>query len=157
MSKKVYRSSQGKIVDLGAIQLQNETVRAVGNMGVNARGDIVNPQNKTVNSRTSRIGKQYKKQLTNVVDDYIPVNKHDQPKTLSKAEKRVIKEKDNYQPETITPVVEPEVVPVTEDPTVQSAPISGLADAIARARTVKQEPMKTPRQQAQLKAGVKKI
>ena len=32
---KMYRSSQGKGIDLGALLLQNETVRAVGNMNVN--------------------------------------------------------------------------------------------------------------------------
>lgn len=156
MTKKVYRTSQGKSVDLGALQLQNETVRAVGNMGVNARGDRINPQNKTVDSRTSRIGKQYKKQVSNVADDYVPVNKHDQPKTISKEEKRVIKEKAVEEQQNVVPVTEP--VSTADDPTVEeSAPVGGLADAIARARTVKQEPMKTPRQLAQEQSGVKKI
>ena len=36
-------------------------------------------------------------------------------------------------------------------------PAGGLADAIARARTIKQEEAKTPRQKAQEKAGVRKI
>ena len=40
---------------------------------------------------------------------------------------------------------------------VNEEPVNGLAAAIARARQVKQEPLKTPRQVAQAKAGVKKI
>ena len=166
MTKKTYRTAQGKTVDLGAIQLQNETVRAVGNMGVNARGDRVNSQNKTVDGRTSRVGKQYKKQISNVVDDYVPQTKHDQPKVLSKEEKRKVKEQstnieEKMQSEAdLFTVKSVEAEPVTQDPTVEdasSAPIGGLADAIARARTVKQEPLKTPRQIAQSQSGVKKI
>ena len=40
-----------------------------------------------------------------------------------------------------------------EEPTAKG----GLADAIARAKTIKQEQSKTPRQLAQEKSGVKKI
>ena len=72
MTKKVYRTAQGKTVDLGAIQLQNENVRAVGNMGVNARGDKVNAQNKAIDSRNQSVNRHYKKQTrTNVSDDVV--------------------------------------------------------------------------------------
>ena len=149
MSKKVYRTAQGKTVDLGALQLQNETVRAVGNMGVNARGDKINPQGKTIDSRTTSVTRHYKKQTrTNVTDDVVV----DSKKTKAK------------QPEVVKqPVEEIEVVkqpaPVAEDPVVEpeAPPLGGLAGAIAKAKTVKQEPMKTPRQLAQEKTGVKKI
>ena len=73
MSKKVYRTAQGKTVDLGAIQLQNENVKAVGNMGVNARGDKVNPQNKTIDSKNTSLKRHYQRQIkTNVSND--PLN-----------------------------------------------------------------------------------
>lgn len=163
MTKKVYRTSQGKTVDIGALQLQNETVRAVGNMGVNARGDRINPQNNTVDTRNSRIGKQYKKQVSNVVDDRVPETKHDQPKTATKEEKRKVKsnieEKMQSEAELFT-VRSTEAEPVVDDPIVEEtvpAPVGGLADAIARARTVKQEPLKTPRQISQSQSGVRKI
>ena len=68
MSKKIYRTAQGKTVDMGALQLRNEEVRAVGNMSVNARGDRINPENKTVESRNSKMNKSYSKQSTNVSD-----------------------------------------------------------------------------------------
>lgn len=165
MAKKTYRSAQGKPVDLGALQLTNENVRAVGNMGVNARGDVIDTKNKTVDSRANRIGKTYKKQITNVVDDFVPKDKNDQPKTFSKAEKRAIKVESEV-PQDLdmdTPIVqEPEVESVVTQPAPVeeekvAIPAGGLADAIARARTVKQEPMKTPRQMAKERAGVKKI
>jgi hypothetical protein len=37
--RAVYRSARGKEVDMGKLALQNELTPAVGNMGVNARGD----------------------------------------------------------------------------------------------------------------------
>ena len=64
MTKKVYRTAQGKIVDLGAIQLQNEDVRAVGNMNVNARGDLVDDMNRPISSKTQQVNRQYQKQTT---------------------------------------------------------------------------------------------
>ena len=62
MTRKVYRTAQGKMVDLGSLQLQNETVRAVGNMGVNARGDIVDSKNSSIASKNRQVAKQYQKQ-----------------------------------------------------------------------------------------------
>lgn len=159
MSKKVYRSAQGKTVDLGALQLQNETVRAVGNMGVNARGDVINNQNTSIKGRTNRIGSHYKKQITNVADDVVPTTKHDQPKSLSKEAKRKIKE-ETPTVEVQQPVMNSVAEPVVEDPVAEpeaKLPQGGLAAAIAKARTVKQEAMKTPRQIAQEQSGVKKI
>jgi hypothetical protein len=58
MTNKVYRSAQGKMVDLGTIMLQNEQVRAVGNMKVNARGDRLDSLNQVIETRTERIQRQ---------------------------------------------------------------------------------------------------
>ena len=48
MKQKTYRTAQGRVVDLGAMIAQNETVRAVGNMNVNARGDIIDNQGRVL-------------------------------------------------------------------------------------------------------------
>jgi hypothetical protein len=147
MSKKVYRTAQGKTVDLGAIQLQNETVRAVGNMGVNARGDKLSPQNSTIDSRNASVNRHYKKQTrNNVTDDVVRDSKQDTKTNATPAQPA---------PAEVEVVVQPK--PVVEDPVVDSPPLGGLADAIAKAKNIKQEPLKTPRQLAQEKAGVKKI
>lgn len=55
MTGKVYKSAQGKTVDLGAIMLQNEKVRAVGNMNVNARGDRIDEHGNPIVSRSEQI------------------------------------------------------------------------------------------------------
>jgi hypothetical protein len=64
MTSKVYRSAQGKSVDMGRLQLQNENVRAVGNMKVNARGDMVDDMNRVISTKSEQVNKQYKKQTT---------------------------------------------------------------------------------------------
>ena len=73
---KTYRTARGKGVDLSQILNDNEHVRAVGNMNVNARGDTLDSQNNQVESKNSRIKKQYQKQHKNaVVDDVVPTSK----------------------------------------------------------------------------------
>jgi hypothetical protein len=62
MTNEVYRSANGKTVDMGALRLQNEKVRAVGNMRVNARGDIINDNNEVIRTRNEQVSKQYQKQ-----------------------------------------------------------------------------------------------
>ena len=209
-SKKVYRSSQGKSVDLGALLLQNETVRAVGNMGVNARGDRIDIKNKVIDTKAKISQRAYNKQIgpqddtpqsftppvTNVVttqstapDPYELQERNDKEHNAFKAQRKAEKEvaKANKPRKTIAkktvpvitekildveattpvqpvtppppppPVVEPTPEPVKEpEPTVQKK-TGGLADAIARAKSIKQEAIKTPRQQAQEKSGVKRI
>jgi len=73
MTQKTYRTAQGRIIDLGVLQLQNEHVRAVGNMNVNARGDLVDAVNRPISTRNNQLNKQYNRQIgTNV--SKTPVN-----------------------------------------------------------------------------------
>ena len=66
MTSKIYRSAQGKSVDLGTIMLQNEHVRAVGNMNVNARGDKLDSNNQVIETKSRQIQKQNDRTSTNV-------------------------------------------------------------------------------------------
>ena len=65
MTSKVYKTAQGKTVDMGRLALQNENVRAVGNMKVNARGDLVDDMNRVVSTKTEQVQKQYNHQINN--------------------------------------------------------------------------------------------
>ena len=49
----------GKAVDMSAIVTQNEKVRAVGNMGVNARGDVIDSYGRVVQQNTKRVKDSY--------------------------------------------------------------------------------------------------
>jgi hypothetical protein len=62
MAGKIYKTALGKTVDMGKLVLQNEKVRAVGNMKVNARGDMIDDMNRVISSKTDQVNKQYNKQ-----------------------------------------------------------------------------------------------
>lgn len=65
MTQKVYKTAQGKTVDMGRLMVQNEKTRAVGNMKVNARGDMVDDMNNIVSTKTQQVNNQYNKQIQN--------------------------------------------------------------------------------------------
>jgi hypothetical protein len=147
MTKKIYRTAQGKVVDLGSIILQNENTRAVGNMGVNARGDIVDSRNKSVKSRTQQVSRQYNRQISNVQDEPVKTSrkaKADEPTPESR-------------PAKVEHVSSPPTVVEEAQPAPAETSAGGLAAAIAKARAIKQEPLKTPRQLKQDQSGVTKI
>jgi hypothetical protein len=50
---------------MGALQLQNEKVRAVGNMKVNARGDMLDDEGRVISTKVEQVNNQYKKQIQN--------------------------------------------------------------------------------------------
>ena len=67
MSKKIYKTAMGKTVDMGSLILQNEHVRAVGNMGVNARGDLLDSADRVIDQKNQQVQRQYNRQTrTNV-------------------------------------------------------------------------------------------
>lgn len=65
MTKQIYKTAQGQTVDMGALRLQNEQVRAVGNMKVNARGDLLDVSGNVISSRTEQVNSEYNKQVKN--------------------------------------------------------------------------------------------
>ena len=74
MTNKVYKSANGKPVDIGALMLKNENERAVGNMNVNARGDIIDHTNVPVSTRSDQMRRHYNKQ-SNVTSAPVTVQK----------------------------------------------------------------------------------
>ena len=50
-----YRTAQGKNVDMSQLAARNEKVRAVGNMNVNARGDIIDSHNRVIKDNNKRV------------------------------------------------------------------------------------------------------
>ena len=164
MTKKIYRSARGKAVDIGALMLQNEHTRAVANMKVNARGDRINANNEIIEPRTQVVEKTYDLQ-TNVSDDVIPTSaRHvkemerekymaEKMRNTEKAHRKAVKAqiKDGANPDPAVldkPIASPEV----------SATVSGgLAAAIARAKEIKQEKLKSTKQQTQSKPGVNRL
>lgn len=145
MTRKTYRTAMGKVVDLGALQLQNENVRAVGNMRVNARGDLIDGWNRPIDQRTQQVQKQYTKQTTNVNDQPV-VTSQSMPKSASPKSTKPAK---TDKVDKVSKV-EPSTLPGAEES-------SGLAAAIARARQVRQDPIQSAEQQKKNNPGVSKI
>ena len=158
MTNKIYRSAQGKSIDLGTIMLQNETVRAVGNMKVNARGDKLDNNNRVIETKPRQIQRQNAR-ATNVSDAPVHTSGN-----KAKRAKRVQAEQqsstDDQPLETLSQEEPPHMVaqPPAQDvvATPSKIPEGGLAAAIARQREVKQELEKTRRQQQQAH-GLRKI
>jgi hypothetical protein len=46
--RQVYRTAQGKEIDMHKLAMQNETTLAVGNVRMNARGDLLGPGGKII-------------------------------------------------------------------------------------------------------------
>jgi hypothetical protein len=63
MAGNVYRTANGKMLDMRALALKNEKVRAVGNMKVNARGDMINDDNRVIRSKNEMAQRQYNQQV----------------------------------------------------------------------------------------------
>ena len=57
--KRMYRTMQGRMIDIEKLRASNEDVRAVGNMNVNARGDVLGPGGKIATSKEKIIKKYY--------------------------------------------------------------------------------------------------
>ena len=161
MTRKIYKSAMGKTVDMGALLLQNEHVRAVGNMNVNARGDILDSSNQVIDSKNRQAQRQYQRNSNNVSSDVVH--------TSTRSAKQNLEPDAPVVPQAVVPqavVPPPPVDPVdtfetlldsTEpetdvaEPEVSSStpPAGGLAAAIARSRTIKQEKELTAREKAQ--------
>lgn len=106
MSKTVYKSANGKIVDVDKLRLQNEEVITVGNTNTNARGDELGKGGKVVRTKDQVMKDYYKLKTPTSTpnarppansgvpeddeDDFLgatPVVEPVQPKTTKKATK----------------------------------------------------------------------
>ena len=213
MATKVYKSAMGRVVDMGALMLENENTRAVGNMKVNARGDKIDVANKVTETKNKQVQRHYQRQVTNTTEQ-VPTTstkaakqQHAQKKSAKekvakdtnvpvassrgrtqRAKEKVVKEdvleteQVEYKledlvealpeiesmeelaeleatiPELVNdPIIEPIAEPAPVEPEKAAIPRGGLAAAMAKSQSVKQELMKTQRQLAQGKPGVNKI
>jgi len=145
MTKKTYRTAQGKMVDFGALLSQNETVPALGNMNVNARGDEIAPGGEIVKTR-AQVMREYHEMNTMVPQDG----------AIPESAQQAIVEDDFVDWE---PKVEAEPVKTQESaeqaPAETAKPSGGLAASIAAAKTVGKTVKETPK--ANDKAGVTRL
>jgi hypothetical protein len=120
MSKKIYKSAMGKTVDMGSLILQNEHVRAVGNMGVNARGDIVDSADRVIDKKSNQIQRQYNRQIQSGAPE----------RSLHTSTREARMSRQVATPEVLETVLLD--LPTQDQPTAVE-PASGLAAALAKA------------------------
>ena len=134
MTQKTYRTAQGRIVDLGAMMVQNETVRAVGNMSVNARGDIIDNQDRVLATRGEQVNRNLKSQTNTThgpVPSSRPTARPPEPElTPAQLAEQARKERQGKR----DAMARGEKVELTGD-----APTQGLAAAMARAEKLKDQ------------------
>ena len=63
MAGNTYRTANGKTLDMRSLALKNEQTRAVGNMKVNARGDVINDTGLVTHAKPQQLHKQYSQQV----------------------------------------------------------------------------------------------
>jgi len=129
------------LVDLGRLQLQNENTRAVGDMGVNARGDKIDSMNRPIDKKPAQVQRQYNRQTA---PDAAPAPRA-RPKAATPPVVDIPPPPEDFQDDFV------------KEKTAEPAATSGLAAAIARAREIKQEPLRSPQDTAKMQEGVHKI
>ena len=130
MKQKIYRTAQGRVVDLGAMMVQNETVRAVGNMSVNARGDVIDNQGRVLATRGEQVNRNLNRQTnTNSGPIHSGNIEPEEPKLSEKEQLEQAKKQRQNKREALA---RGEKVELKGD-----APTQGLAAAMARAEKLK--------------------
>jgi hypothetical protein len=61
----MHKTALGKTIDMTALRVKNEKVRAVSNLKVNARGDKIDSHGRVVTPATERVNKGYSKTVGN--------------------------------------------------------------------------------------------
>jgi len=72
---RTVRSMRGKEIDMEKLNLKNETLPAVGNMKVNARGDEIGKGGKVVRTREEILKDYYKKNPRAIKEEVVDRSK----------------------------------------------------------------------------------
>lgn len=123
---KVYKTARGRNVDMDKIKLANESIVAVGNMRVNARGDLLGPGNQVASTRNQVMDQVY------AVEE-APYSPND-PKTFQKQRAQIQAQATKELEKIIDNKIEPtvETTTKTEVNATTSAPRGSLASSIKK-------------------------
>ena len=116
--KRMYRTMQGRMVDIEKLRAANESVQAVGNMNVNARGDVLGPGGAIVTPKETIIKKYYEEPKGMVSD--APTKNKPMP-----APKAPVKSVQKMTPVAAKPAPKKTVAPQPKkvEPTVAAKPV----------------------------------
>ena len=132
---RVYKSARGKMVDMDKVKLSNEQATAVGNMRVNARGDILGPNGSIAAGRNAIMDRAYAVESA----PYSPNDPNTHAQRQSVVQANSAKELHDLANNLIAPVtnLEPAINETTETATTRGS----LAGSVAKSVTVTQEPL----------------
>ena len=133
--KRMYRTMQGRMVDIEKLRSANESVQAVGNMNVNARGDVLGSSGQVVTSKAEVIKKYYEQPKGKVSEG--PASTRPAPQPQAKAvetkavETKTVEPKKVATPKVATPkVATPKVATPKAETKKTVAPKKGIDEAL---------------------------
>jgi hypothetical protein len=83
-----HRTASGKSIDMAALVSKNEKVRAISNVPMNARGDIIDSNNEVVSPVSQRVARTYNKTTMNPTAQPNKATPAASPSTVSQASKK---------------------------------------------------------------------
>ena len=104
--KKMYRTMQGRMVDIDQLRAANESVQAVGNMNVNARGDILGANGQVVTPKSQVIKKYYEQPKGKASEGPSTITKTPAPQPKA-VETKAVEPKKVATPKVATPKAAP--------------------------------------------------
>lgn len=126
--KKLYRTMQGRMVDIDKLRAANETAQAVGNMSVNARGDVIGQGGRVIRSKSDVMKEYYETPKGAAQDTAVkteaPQSKA-QPQVMNPTVKQ-IQEKPVKTVSTFKPKAQPKVEPKEEPKSGIDAALDGI-------------------------------
>ena len=136
---KIYKTARGKAIDFDKIKLKNESATSVGNMKVNARGDLLGSGNQIAVGRNQLMDQVYN----------VPSGSYSPNSPEEVARRQALIEASNAQKlaELSNNLTVPVTPTSTDTASVQPATRGSLASSVAKPATVTQEPMPTPKEQ----------
>jgi len=127
MAKQIYRSAQGKFIDLDALRVRNEQSVAVGNMKTNARGDELGPGGVVVRTR-EQVMKEYYNTNAVYTKEKVEQQREDAQNTRAN-----VPPVDTGMPDSI--LEQDQAMDQIEQPKMRGA----LADAVAKSTKIEQK------------------
>tara|TARA_B100001057_G_C22824144_1_gene940668 strand:- start:653 stop:1162 length:510 start_codon:yes stop_codon:yes gene_type:complete len=169
MAKRTYRTANGKQVDMDTLALKNETVIAVGNMNVNARGDVLGQGGRIVKSREEVMSEHYAVNNSIVPSD-APMPTADNDTTVQQTVVQTPVQETPVEKDIDGDPTGPLDAPAEEDQWVEDAEgnfvrpedlekqsTKGISDALADTKSISVPKEQTPKQKARNKSGIKRI
>lgn len=137
---KIYKSARGKSIDMDKVKLSNENTRAVGNMRVNARGDLLGVGGAVTAGRNQIMDKVYAVESSPA--SYSP----NEPAQFTKQQEAAKDSKAKELHDLVNTLAEPTALePIIDQTSVAPTQRGTLASAVAKTTIVNQQPIVDPR------------